>query len=105
MIRFVLRTLLAVTLASAAVSPAAAEDLGAQLCASLGKVVPSVRGYQPEGVRAQLVMEIAGAFDYEPEALRREREEIDAVTTKGCPALRTEAMKLAGTASLRDAIQ
>lgn len=90
-----------------ALTPAtsSADDFAATLCAALADVVPRVQGYQPEGVRAQLVMKIAGDFDYDPDALSRVSNEIDEATSANCPDLRTRAIALAATPTLRDAVR
>jgi hypothetical protein len=85
--------------------PASADEFTEKLCAGLADVVPRVQGFRPEGVRAQLVMKIAGDFDYDPDALARVQDEGDAVTTASCPELRTQAIALAGTKTLGEALR
>ena len=67
--------------------------------------MPRVQSYRPEGVQAQLVMKIAADLDYDPDTLARVRDEGDAVTTASCPDLRTQAIALAGTRTLAEALR
>ena len=103
--RFALAPLAALLLLLAAAPPASADAFADKLCAALADVVPRVQGYQPEGVRAQLVMKIADDFEYDPEQLTRVRDEGDTVTTASCPELRTQAIALAGTKTLGEALR
>lgn len=96
----------AVALACLTGARAAAEtDLAAPLCEVLSDLPPEVRSYQPEGVRAQLVMAVTEKFDYDHATLRRVWNEIDAATSARCPRLRTELLQLLEMESLAAALR
>ncbi|MDX2168333.1 MAG: hypothetical protein SF182_14765 [Deltaproteobacteria bacterium] len=86
--------------------PAAhAESLGEQLCTVLKKLLPEVRDYQPAGARAQLVMAVSEAFDYEPDKLRPVRKEIDPATTASCPKEREAMLAVLKTKTLAEGME
>lgn len=90
-------------LAFAAGAPAQ-PSIGASVCPVLAKLVPAVRGYKPEGARAQLVMAVGEKFDYDGVKLRQVRAEIDAATTAACPKEREAMLGVLKMKTLADAL-
>jgi hypothetical protein len=93
--------------ATAALAPATtlADDMAAQLCPILDAVAGSTAGYLPEAVQAQLVMQVAGAYDYDPAALDAVLEGADAATSAACPEARTAILTGTAKPSLADAMR
>ena len=83
---------------------AADAALAAPLCGALKKVLPQVRGFKPEGARAQLVMEVAEVFDYDRDKLRRARLEGDAATAASGPKERESMLGITKAKSLAEAL-
>jgi hypothetical protein len=82
----------AIALTLFVLAPAAfAADVADGVCPIMVKLLPEVRGYQPEGARAQLVMAVAERFDYDRAKLRQLRGDVDKSTIATCPRER-EAM-------------
>jgi hypothetical protein len=84
---------------------AADKSLSTTLCGILKEVIPQVRTYRPEGAQAQLVMAMAGAFNYDAATLRRVQEEIDKVTTASCPKDREAMLSILKMQSLAEAVR
>ena len=84
---------------------ARADDMAARLCPILETVAGDSAGGIPEAVQANLVIKVAGAYDYDPDALAAVLEGADAATLDACPDAR--AAVLAGTAkpSLAEAMR
>jgi len=87
---------------AAAADPSA---LSAPLCGVLKGVGPKTRGYEPEGARAQLVLSIAAAFDYDASKLKEVRAHIDDATVKSCPKDREVMLGNTKTKTLAEAIE
>jgi hypothetical protein len=89
------------------ISSARAADsaLAAPLCGALKKLLPEVRTYKPEGARAQLVMEIAQRFQYDGAKLSQVTDEIDQVTSAGCPQDRESMLGIVKMKSLAEAVR
>jgi hypothetical protein len=100
-----MRTLLLTAALAGAAAAACADTMSDKLCPILQEVSGRTGGFMPEGVQAQLVMSVAGAYDYDPDALAAVLEGADAATLDACPDAR--AAILAGTAkqSLADAMR
>ena len=54
---------------------AAADEMADKLCPILGDVAGSTQGFMPEAVQAKVVMAVAGAYDYDHDALMRVLDE------------------------------
>jgi hypothetical protein len=80
-------------------------SLSAPLCGVLKGVGPKTRGYEPEGARAQLVLSIAAAFDYDAAKLKEVRAHIDEATAKSCPKDRELMLGNTKTKTLGEAIE
>jgi hypothetical protein len=94
--------------AAALVAGAASADTGslaAPLCGVLKGVGPRTREYEPEEARAQLVLSIAAAFDYDAAKLKQVRVQIDDVTAKACPKERDLMLGNTKTKTLAEAIE
>ena len=89
-----------------AVPPVGAADLplSSTLCGVLTKLLPEVRGYKPEGARAQLVMAVAEKFNYDAAKLSRVKAEIDQATSAGCPKEREGMLGIVKMKSLAEAV-
>jgi|RhiMethySRZTD1v2_1073278.scaffolds.fasta_scaffold222785_2 hypothetical protein len=103
------RALVTFTAAVALLTPsspsnAADSTLAAPLCGILKKLLPEVRGFKPEGARAQLVMAVAEKFNYDAGKLRQVKAEIDAATTAGCPKEREGMLGVVKTKTLAEAV-
>ena len=86
-------------------APAAfADGVADGVCAVMVKLLPEVRGYQPEGARAQLVMAVAERFDYDPAKLRRLRDEVDKSTIAACPKEREAMLGVVKMTTLAEAL-
>lgn len=88
----------------AAPGDSAQAAIASALCPVIAKLLPEVRGYQPEGVRAQLVMAVAEKFDYDGPRLRQVTAEADAGTTASCPKDREALLGILQTRSLSEAL-
>jgi hypothetical protein len=97
-------TAAAALLTPALPSKAADPALAAPLCGILKKLLPEVRGFKPEGARAQLVMAIAEKFNTEAAKLRQVKAEIDAATTAACPKEREGMLGVVRTKTLAEAV-
>ena len=83
---------------------AADATIGASACAVLKAVLPQVKGFKPEGARAQLVMAVGEKFDYDPNRLRTVRAEVDSATSASCPKEREAWLSILRMKSLREAL-
>ena len=83
---------------------ASADDVADGVCAVMVKLLPEVRGYQPEGARAQLVMAVAERYDYDPAKLRRLRAEVDKSTIAACPKEREAMLGVVKMTTLAEAL-
>ena len=99
--------LVGIAAAGLAVGRAGADPaaLAAPLCGVLKGVGPKTRGYKPEAARAQLVMSIAAAFDYDAAKLKEVRAHIDEATTGACPKDRELMLGNTQTKTLAEAIE
>jgi hypothetical protein len=95
----------AVLAALASPAAAAADDLAARLCPILSELADSTAGYAPEGVQAQLVMAVGGAYDFDPDALQGVLDGADAATSAACPEARRAILEGTGKPSLGDAMR
>ncbi len=91
-------------LGAAPAARAADQTLAAPLCEILKQLLPEVRGYKPEGARAQLVMAVAERFDYNAARLRQVRTDVDAVTTTACAKDREAMLGILKMKSLSEAL-
>lgn len=82
----------------------AESSLGTSLCAVLKKLAPEVKGFKPEGARAQLVMAVAEKFDYDAAKLKQVKAEIDKLTTASCPKDRESMLGILKMKSLSEAV-
>lgn len=87
-----------------AIPLAQAQSVAAGVCPILAKLVPEVRTFKPEGARAQLVMAVAGRFEYDAATLRRVKAEVDAATTASCPKDREAMLGILKMKSLAEAL-
>jgi hypothetical protein len=85
--------------------PAAADELSDRICPILEKVETHSAGQAPFAVQANLVMEVAGAYDFKPEALQNVLANVDAATTAACPKLRESILKQLQMDSLQSAMR
>ena len=92
----------AVCLAAAA---AQADAMSDKLCPILQKTVTDTAGAIPEFAQAQLVMSVADAYDYDPDALQVVLDQADASTTAACPDARTAVLAAVQKATLTDAMR
>ena len=83
---------------------ASADDVAAMVCPIMVELLPEVRGYQPEGARAQLVMAVAERYDYDPAKLRRLRAEVDKSTIAACPKEREAMLGVVKMTTLAEAL-
>lgn len=102
--RMVVITLISAVTLLPSFGAAADSSLGTTLCAVLKKLTPDVKGYKPEGARAQLVTAIAEKFDYDAAKLKQVKAEIDKVTTAGCPKDREAMLGIVKMKSLAEAV-
>jgi hypothetical protein len=98
------RPLAAVSLALLATT-AAADEMSDRLCPILAAVAADASGAIPEAVQAQLVMRVAGAWDYDPDALQAVLDGADAATGAACPADRAAIVQATGKESLAEAMR
>lgn len=91
--------------AAAPAAVAAGPDFSSALCAALRKTAPEVKGMAPAPARAQLVLDIADAFDAKREALARVSSDIDMIAKTSCPEVRAPLLAVTGSASLQDAVR
>lgn len=96
---------LAALLSCAGAAHAVDNALAAPLCNVLQKLIPKVRGFQPVGARAQLVMAVAEAFDYDAKRLQQVQDEIDPVTSAACPKERDGMLAILKMKTLADAVR
>jgi len=89
----------------AAHASAEPSSLAAPLCGVLKGIAPKTRGLDPDRARAQLVMSIAAAFDYDAARLKEVRAHIDEATTGACPKERELMLGNTKTKTLREAIE
>ena len=75
-----------------------------KICGVLKETLAEVRGYQPEGAQAQLVMRMSGAFDDDPAKLRQVTTEIDTAASASCPKEREELLTILQMSSLQNAV-
>ena len=80
-------------------------SLSAPLCGVLKGIAPRTRELDPEHARAQLVMSIAAAFDYDAAKLKEVRANIDVATSTACPKERALMLENTKTKSLAEAIE
>jgi len=80
------------------------DDVADGVCPVMVKLLPEVRGYQPEGARAQLVMAVAERFDYDPARLRRLRAEVDKSTIAACTTEREAMLGVVKMTTLAEAL-
>jgi hypothetical protein len=78
--------------------------LSVPLCGVLKKQLPAVKTYKPEGARAQLVMAVGEAFDYNATKLRQVKAGIDQATTASCPKDREGMLNILKMKSLAEAV-
>ena len=83
---------------------AADQTLAAPACSVLRSVLPQVKGFKPEGARAQLVMAMAEKFEYDRNRLRKVKEEVDAVAKASCSKERDAWLLLLKMPSLGEAL-
>ena len=95
----------AVFVLAALAAGAAAQDMGAKLCPILAEVAAERAGAIPEAVRADLVITIAGAYDYDPEALAAVIDGADAATEAACPADRAAVLRGVALPTLAEALR
>ena len=76
-----------------------------RLCPILAAVAADTSGAIPEAVQARLVMRVAGAWDYDPDALQAMLDGADAATETACPAERAAIVAATGKASLAEALR
>jgi hypothetical protein len=99
--------LLGIAAAGFAGVPASAEpgSLAAPLCGVLKGVAPRTRGFEPEAARAQLVMSLGAAFDYDAARLKEVRAHIDELTSGACPKERELMLGNTKTKTLAEAVE
>jgi hypothetical protein len=95
----------AVAITLIAATDAGADEMSAKLCPILDSVAGDTAGFIPEAVQAQLVMQVAGAYDYDPAALDAVLESADAATGDACPDARAAILNATKKPSLTDAMR
>ena len=80
-------------------------SLSAPLCGVLKGIGPKTRELEPERARAQLVMSIAAAFDYDAVKLKEVKAHIDVATSTACPKERALMLENTKTRTLAEAIE
>jgi hypothetical protein len=87
-------------------TPAARADAMADtLCPILEQVASGAADTLPEAAQARLVMAVAAAYDYDPDALQAVLDGSDAATEAACPEARSGALAATRKASLADAMR
>jgi hypothetical protein len=84
---------------------ATGSDFSATLCGALRKTAPEVKGLAPAPARAQLVLNLADAFQAKREALARVSSDIDTISKTSCPEIRAPLLAATGSASLQEAVR
>src|SRR5262245_2178946 len=99
------KTLLGIAAGGFAAAAASADpgSLAAPLCGVLKGIAPKTRGFEPEAARAQLVMSIAAAFDYDAAKLKEVKLHIDEATKGACPKERELMLGNTKTKTLAEA--
>ena len=87
--------LLAATALLADPPAAVADEMANKLCPILAEIARSTAGYIPEAVQARVVIDVGGAYDFDPDAIAAVLDGADAATLAACPD--TRAAILAGT--------
>jgi hypothetical protein len=84
----------------------AAEDRpdGKDLCAYLKKIEPDLKAVGPIGASAQLAMGLADWVEKHPDQKPADSMEMDATTTRACPAVRNAVLKDLDTKTLQEAL-
>jgi hypothetical protein len=95
----------ALTLAGLVMPVHAQSSLAAPLCGVLTQLLPEVKGYQPAGARAQLVMAVFDKLDGDNAKLRVAYNDIDKLTTASCPKERDAMLGIVKTKSLGEALR
>lgn len=81
-----------------------ANPLGTSVCAVLKELIPEVKGYQPAGAKAQLVMALIDK--HESDAQRRQVwAQIDPLATSTCPKEREVMLGIVKTKTLAEALR
>jgi hypothetical protein len=83
---------------------ARADAMADRLCPILDAVAASAGGL-PEAVQAQLVVEVAGAYDYDAVALQDVLDNVDAATSAACPEARAAVLAAANKPDLAAAMR
>ena len=76
-----------------------------KLCPILAGVAAEFGTAIPEAAPAQLVIRVAGTYDYDPDALDAVLDGADAATAAACPADRAAVLDATGKASLTEAMR
>ena len=100
-----MRRLLAALPLALLAAPAAAQEMAETLCPILAGVAAELGGAVPEAAQAQLVMRVAGAYDYDPAALDAVLDGADGATAAACPTDRAAVIAATGKASLAEAMR
>ncbi len=90
---------------AAPVAVATGPEFSATLCGALRKTALEAKGMAPAPARAQLVLDIADAFQAKREALARVSSDIDTISTTSCPDVRPPLLAATGSASLQEAVR
>lgn len=94
----------AVALAASAPPALAADPTAPEMCGVLKQVLPQVKGFKPEGARAQLVMAFAEKYDADAKQLRLVRAQIDKAATASCPKEREAMLGIVKMKTLAEAL-
>ena len=79
--------------------------MGDKLCPILASVAAGGGGMIPEATQAQLVVAVAGAYDYDHDALSDVLAGADAATTAACPDARAAVLQATNKPSLEAAMR